>query len=274
MQTLAETATNVHESRTTAEGYALTARVFPSGDAELVSRRVGSDTPILCGGHRRKNTEKSEMSKESLDASTKRARTTIRHKALTFMPTQLMTLTFRENVLDIDEAWMVFKYFSKMMRWKYGERWQYICVPERQKKRGLSNGDEGAVHFHLAVTRALNNKQWRALHVIWGRAVGKRGGNVDFSNKKHTTRGGKPISDPKKIGQYICKYISKEADTVGFNKKRYSSRGCVVAEPIRGWVAGGVSLVDLQKIMGCLTTMPISYEWESEDYLSITFLST
>ena len=266
MHTLAETATNVHETRTTVEGYALTARIFPSGDAELLSRRVGSDTPHLCGGHRRKNKDKSEMSKESLDNSTKRARTTIRHKALTFMPSQLMTLTFRKNVVDIDEAWAVFKYFSRMMRQKYGERWQYICVPERQKR--------GAIHFHLAVTQALNNKQWRALHVIWGRATGKRGGNVDFSNKKHQTKGGKPIRDPKKIGQYICKYISKEADTVGFNKKRYSSRGCVVADPIRGWVAGGVSLIDLKSIMGTLTDMPISYEWESEDYLCLTFLST
>ncbi|OZY85473.1 hypothetical protein CBP51_00010 [Cellvibrio mixtus] len=49
---------------------------------------------------------------------------------------RMLTLTFKDNLEDIDVAWDRFKYFSKLCRFRWGKRWIYIAVPEYQK-RGL-----------------------------------------------------------------------------------------------------------------------------------------
>ena len=60
------------------------------------------------------------------------------------MPTssksQFLTLTFAENVTDIDYANKKFSYYVDQVRRVYKD-FRYLCIPEFQKR--------GAVHYHL-----------------------------------------------------------------------------------------------------------------------------
>jgi hypothetical protein len=83
---------------------------------------------------------------------------------------------------------------------------------------------------------------------------------------------------PKKIAQYLCKYITKEANEVAFNRRRYSSAG-VRLDPVSGWVSlafSGISLEDfLEKLMRSLSELPIEFKYQSQnDFLNITYYST
>ena len=51
-----------------------------------------------------------------------------------------ITLTFKENIIDIENANRKFRYFIDTVRRKF-DNFKYICVPEFQKR--------GAVHYHL-----------------------------------------------------------------------------------------------------------------------------
>lgn len=263
MQTLAEASPKVHETRTTAEGYALSARVFQSGDAELISRRVGADTPAMLGGHKRKNSDKAGMDIETLDSSQRRARTKVRRLCKSFNPDNMLTLTFKDHVTDFDEAWGVFNYFNRLMKQKFTDRWVYVAVPELHKS--------DCVHFHLA-TGGFTARHRNIIRAIWRRAAGKRCGNTDLTESKKMI--GKNSWNPRRIAQYLSKYITK-SDCVGFNKRRYSSAGVAVPEPLKGWLVNGLGLEEtLRFIMGNLSELPIEHEWNSDNYLNIHFLTT
>ena len=260
----------INDFKNSDSGFALTTYSFPTGDAEIVARHITPQSPISAGGAKRKNKDKKDMDAATIAISTNRSRTVVRRKAMTFCPTILMTLTFRKNVLDLDEAWGCFKYFNKLMKLHYGVDWIYVCVPERQKR--------GAWHFHLAVTKRFHNKTWANLHVLWGRATGKRDGNVDMQlpSKRWGTTG--YTWPPKKIAQYLCKYITKEANEVAFNRRRYSSAG-VTLNPVAGWVSlafSGVSIEQfLESLMGSLSDLPVEFRYQSQDeFLNVIYFST
>jgi hypothetical protein len=98
----------------------------------------------------------------------------------------MLTLTFRRNLTDIQEAWPIAIKFIRAMRDALG-KFSYVIVAERQKR--------GAWHFHLAL------RGWQNLRLIrecWKRAGGD--GNVDVQ----------PFQGPnQKMASYMSKYISK-----------------------------------------------------------------
>ncbi len=129
------------------------------------------------------------------------------------------TLTFAENITDIEQANEEFTKFNKRLSWSlYGIRknvLKYICIPEFQKR--------GAVHFHILYFNLpfIDQKKFQK---IWGqgftfvKSVSKKEDIMDFAS-------------------YVAKYINKEnskgEDNYGIylekdmlNKKRYfCSRG-------------------------------------------------
>ncbi|MDB2634405.1 hypothetical protein N9Y40_02805 [Porticoccaceae bacterium] len=267
----------------------VSARQFRSGDAEITSVLYIPHS-VTGGGSPRKNDNKSEMDKNVLLASCRRSAKTIRHKTMTFCPTQMMTLTFRENVEELSEAWSRFAYFNKLMSAKYENKWQYVCVPEYQGR--------GAVHFHVAVPEYFGNPAtFNPVRKLWKRACGKYDGGYNVAIPKD---GNKKQKSPRQIGRYISKYISKGMEvyeqekrayknngksddwiankfkTVDFNKKRFSSRLCPVPPPMIGWlIVGGVNIKDtLLTLMDGLSEMPTDYVWSSDCPLGMHFLST
>ena len=262
----------ITEGRDTGNGYALSMRHYPSGDAEITGIRLFPDDRLRRGGGApRKNAEKKEMDQETLLKSVSRARTTIRRKLLTMCADRLLTLTFKENVTDMDEAWHCFKYFCRLMRSRYGESrkdrhgnvlgFEYVAVPEYQAR--------GAVHFHLAIKGYYHANTVRRL---WLRASGNRGGNIDITSPRNAD---KNSWNPRRISNYLSKYISK-TEKVEFNRRRYSSSTTIkIPEPLTGWLALGVPLISvMRQTVESVTHRQIVTIWESEGYFGCVYLST
>jgi len=242
--------------------YYLTSRHYPSGDVEITALKLFSDDKLRSGGGaKRKNGDKGEMDDATLAKSVQRARQMVRRKLLTMCADRMLTLTFRENVTSIDESWDCFKYFCRLMRDKYGDKFSYVAVPEYQKR--------GAVHFHLAIKGHYSVK---VVRVLWLRAVGRRRGNIDITSPK---KFGKSSWNPRRIANYLSKYITK-TESVEFNRRRYSSGGGIeIPECITGWLAYGLTMsYELRKAIGSITDLPVVTVWESGGYFGVTYLST
>lgn len=260
--TLAEFHPCLSRHRDTGNGYHVSARAYKSGDVEMTAIKLNAEDSLRRGGGaKRKNKDKEAMNPVVLQKSIARARVAVRRRCMAMNVDRLLTLTFRENITDIDEAWKCFHYFVKQMRWQYEERFQYVVVPEYQKR--------GAVHFHLAIKGFYPVKTVRS---FWHAAVGKRGGNIDITDPKNYS---KNSWNPKHIGNYIAKYITKTESTE-FNRKRYASGGKIeLPVPIFGWLALGVPVVGVMcKAMSGLTDKPVYEIWETEEYFHIIKVTT
>jgi len=251
--TLADVYPIISDHRATGAGHYVITRTYPSNDVEICALRLSSDDSICKGGGaKRVNEFKSEMNSVVLIKSQSRAKTAIRRKCMTMQANRLLTLTFRENLTDIPLAWKKFHQFVKLMRFQTPD-FTYVCVPEYQQR--------GAVHFHLAVHGYFN---YNVVRHYWRRAASSSGGNVDFTSIR--SKNGSVVRNPKKIGCYIAKYISKN-DVVEFNKRRYSSGGDIkIPLAVTGWLCITDAVVyHLCQLLGKLTHKNISNIWESED---------
>lgn len=179
---------------------------------------------------------------------------------MTFQADTLLTLTYRENQDDLGLAWKHFKEFSRLMKWKYKEKWQYVSVPEFQKR--------GAVHFHLAIKGFYH---WNTVRRFWKQAI-KADGNVDF--KGPSKKKGWKTRSPKKIAGYLSKYLSKQ-ETVQFNKRRYSSSRIEIPPQVIGWLAMGVPVIRVMcQVLEAQTRLSIAYVFEYEGYYPLVKIST
>lgn len=252
----------VSAHRDTGNGFYLTARHYASGDVEITALKLDSEDSLKRGGGaKRENKKKSEMSEPVLKKSIQRAKTMIRRKVKEMMADRMLTLTFRENVTDINVAWNCFHYFAKLLRKEFPD-FQYVCVPEYQKR--------GAVHFHIAIK---GYKNYNFVRKLWKRAVGQFDGNIDITDSRKAAD--KNSWNPRRIANYIAKYISK-TEQAEFNRRRYSSGGkIVIPSPLTGWVAIGLPIMSVMgDILKKLTDEPVSQLWETEGYFFITYIST
>ena len=252
----------VSPDKDTGCGFYISARQFPGGHVEAMAIRLDPDDHIKRSVDRtRKNSDKDSMTEQALAKSRSRAKTKVRHKALSMQADRMLTLTFRQNVTDVDEAWRCFSAFNKKMKWRYKDKWVYIAVPELQKR--------GAVHFHLAIKGYFHVETLRR---FWLQAAGDRGGSVNITSPRSH---GKNSWNPKRIASYLAKYMTK-TDVVSFNKKRYSSGGNIeVPEPLTGWLALGVPIDSvLWDIFQKLTRKPLNQRWESQGYYHLFWYST
>ncbi|MDV4535914.1 hypothetical protein NNE64_12635 [Enterococcus faecium] len=129
---------------------------------------------------------------------------------------RFLTLTFRQNIQDVELASKTFERFVKYMNYdlkEEGKEFKYIAVIEFQKR--------GAIHFHLICDGLPMNRKgyrdkvrnrWRqAIRTVTG-AEGEGVGNIDL----------KKISHVDNVGAYVVKYMTKaEADKRLFGKKLY-----------------------------------------------------
>lgn len=119
----------------------------------------------------------------------------------------LLTLTYRENMQDYEQAYKDFYNFVKMVKYKFGVSLKYIRVIELQQR--------GAIHFHVVVfSPDFINIPYNELYRTWGHgAVHIR--RIELLEDVTADR----------IGNYLGKYLTKSKE-IAPNKKIYTtSRG-------------------------------------------------
>jgi len=136
---------------------------------------------------------------ENKARSIQRSKTTVRRKAKQLYGQNkgkmyMLTLTYAENMQDIDQAHKDFKAFKRRLK-KRDIDFQYIAVTERQER--------GAWHFHLLTNVYLRIEKWEK---YWGH------GYV-FIKKVKTIR--------KSVG-YMVKYLQKTFEDMEYKfRNRY-----------------------------------------------------
>lgn len=117
-----------------------------------------------------------------------------------------ITLTFEENILNIDKANKKLKNFIDSVRRIYKD-FKYICIPEFQKR--------GAVHYHMLTNIDINNDK----------LIYKQEDNQKYKHVKYWNNGFTKVdnlnNDIKKIIGYISKYMTKDIDNRLYNRHRY-----------------------------------------------------
>lgn len=169
--------------------------------------------------------EKLDRLAENRERSTRRARTKVRRLAKAKGLTTLLTLTYRENMLDRDRMQRDLDVFLKRVR-RVIPGFQYVCVFERQKR--------GAWHAHLAVERVLSHylsggklvRSYDLLRSMWRAVVGADNGNVDVSRNKRLAR------SAAKLAAYLSKYIGKTFDQADKHVNAYSASGRALPKPM------------------------------------------
>lgn len=117
-----------------------------------------------------------------------------------------ITLTFEENITDVEFANKRFKYFIDKVR-RVKKDFKYLCITEFQKR--------GATHYHLLTNIDIHDEK-----VIYSQED-----NPKFKHVKYWIDGFTSVEvmkgDYKKIIGYISKYMTKDIDNRLFNHRRY-----------------------------------------------------
>lgn len=116
--------------------------------------------------------------------------------------TKFMTLTFKENITDIEYTNKEFNKFIKRLNYKIYKtkksQLKYLAVWEKQKR--------GAIHYHIIFFSLpyIKNKE---LTAIWGHGFVKIN-KIDVDSKDNR-------------GRYVSKYFSKDIDIKNYKQKAF-----------------------------------------------------
>jgi len=171
---------------------------------------------------------------ENRERATRRARTKVRRLAKFKQLETMLTLTYRENMLDRERIARDVDVFLKRVR-RAVPGFEYICVFERQKR--------GCWHAHLAVKRILSHyvhrgvlvKSYDVLRSMWRAVVGQDNGNIDVSRRRRLGR------STARLASYLSKYIGKTFDQAERYVNSYSASGRALPGPVTFRVTGGDS---------------------------------
>jgi len=154
----------------------------------------------------------------------RRATQKIRWYTCNFAADRLLTLTYRDNVIDREDVKADFKRFLRLVKSGWGGQegfkdWRYVAVVEQQER--------GAYHIHCAV------KGWQKisfLRAAWYKALGGKStdegaetrGNINVTSPKKA-RWGTEFREWKtgKLVAYLVKYLAKTFDESAVEKKRF-----------------------------------------------------
>lgn len=191
--------------------------------------------------HNRDTSQKTELTEEqkaaaNLARSVRRSRQKVRHTIKALEADHMLTLTYRENMQDVDKLKADFKRFVRMMVARYPQ-WRYVAVKETQER--------GALHLHIAVK---GRQPLNYIRKCWYVSIG---GNIDDTGEN--TKGAINVRAPsrfsgrqgksakwkvEKLAGYLTKYLGKEfegADT--HHAKRYwHSKGIEGITVVKFWL--------------------------------------
>jgi len=127
-----------------------------------------------------------------------------------------LTLTFKENLQQVDLANREFKKFIQRLNNYYGRSFKYLAITEFQRR--------GAVHYHsiffnMPLEIESQERRNRTVSKIWGN------GFIDIERVRHA----------KAVAPYVSKYLEKSImDKRLIGKKAYfTSRGLLRPKEIR-----------------------------------------
>ena len=172
------------------------------------------------------------------ERSARRAKTKVRRICKTMGVDALLTLTYRENMTDLDACKRHLKEFVRRIR-RLVPGFAYVAAFERQKR--------GAWHVHMAIHAlpftlpwaGVKVKSYGVIRAVWRAVVGDFGGNIDQARKKRHSR-----KTPAKIAAYISKYILKAFEDGEDHSNRYSSSTYSLPDAVRMRFQGA-NLADL-----------------------------
>jgi hypothetical protein len=155
----------------------------------------------------------SEKREENEERAVRRARVLLRRKILSSGADHLLTLTYRDNVVDLKRANSDLTVFLRWVKRRTGP-YPYVAVAERQQR--------GAWHWHLAVCG------WQDIPLLrstWREVVGE--GNIDVQAPRSS-----PAEHPRlAIVKYLAKYLGKTFGEEGdLNARRFRSSRISVPE--------------------------------------------
>lgn len=129
----------------------------------------------------------------------KRARTNLRRliNCNVESDSKFLTLTFKDNITDLDYANKEFKKFIMRLNYNFKIKLKYSCVVEFQKR--------GAIHYHCILYNLNGKIDLNKLSDIWGNGFIKL-------NK---------IKGVDNVGAYVCKYMTKTDDKRLEGRKMY-----------------------------------------------------
>lgn len=128
-----------------------------------------------------------------------------------------ITLTFKENIQDINYTNKRFKYFIDKVK-RVNKDFKYIAIPEFQKR--------GAVHYHLLTNLKVDSdiipkrplkRLFNPSSMTWKELTyyDIKYWNDGYSSAEELN------NDCKKVVGYISKYMTKDIDNRLFNHRRY-----------------------------------------------------
>lgn len=202
------------------DGYTLRQRVFEDGQSEVTVTRekhfVGA--ALLCKPRAKRG--ESENREANDDDAGRRAKKNVRLKCKTLGADRMVTLTYRENMIDRAVA---LKHWD-LFRRKLGKHRQfsYVAVIEEQER--------GALHFHVAVR---GRQMYALLRSIWQGilGLGPDGQQMGQVNVRDPHKFGFGNKGAHRIASYIAKYCGKQMQVRALDQKRYfASKGIPVPE--------------------------------------------
>ena len=165
--------------------------------------------------------QRAQKDEENLNRSVRRAKQKVRWLARSMEADHMLTLTYRENMQDVERLKADFKRFVRLVHAKY-PKFRYVAVRELQER--------GALHIHMAVS---GRQDVRYLRGCWYKALGASfnaegedtPGQIDVSGPTKRWGGQRGVTRWKsnKLASYMTKYMQKGFDTGEHSSKRYWS---------------------------------------------------
>lgn len=125
---------------------------------------------------------------------------------------KFLTLTYTDNIEDLDISNNEFKKFIKRLNYKYGLSLKYTAVVELQKR--------GAIHYHVILYNLTQDMLVNELATVW------RNGFIKFKIIQNT------YEDVEKVKNYMLKDITKNHIKLAGRKRYFNSRGIKRPEEI------------------------------------------
>ena len=162
----------------------------------------------------------SENREASEEIAGRRAKQKVSECCKAISADRMVTLTYRENMVDRETALKHWKAFCRKMG-KH-KQFHYVAVIEHQAR--------GALHFHVAVR---GRQMYALLRSIWQGVVGlgEDGKQMAQIHVRDPHSFGFGVKGAHRMAAYLAKYCGKQMECRELDQKRYfRSRGIVVPE--------------------------------------------
>lgn len=212
--------------------YTARQRVYSDGQCEISICKEKFHIGGFINPHARAKRGESETRQRNEEDAGRRAKKNVRMCCKQIGADRMVTLTYRENMIDRDTALKHWKAFCR--RLGKHTAFHYVAVIEEQVR--------GALHFHVAVRGRQN---YHLLRSIWQSVLGlgQRGEQMGQVNVRDPHRFGFGKNGAHKLASYIAKYCSKTMECRELDQKRYfRSRGIVLPE-VTSWRLGSTDML-------------------------------